>query len=387
MESLINPRVKSGKFEFLYSISLLFTLVYMVAQPIWHNPTITGVIWKTGIILLFLSSLFATDFTFSKKRLFGFTVLLFVMSIGLLDYNTVVDSSLIFSCISFFCMLLELYFFGGIEISKKLFNNIYKFAVVLTLLFFSYTFTSIAHTFYYRESFTTSIYFVFNLDNPNTVGIYLYSIFCIILVNVPKRKYRLFNIILLVLNFYMIYNTNCRSALFAAIGVVALSLIPFVKKMPKFFIVLAWALPIIFVFAYLALYESGYDDIMIFNKNLFSGRQETYKEFLVLLYEPWHYWFGNLGESQLQNAHNAPLAFYTSLGIIGAVITELMLLFSVYKVNKPTKNSFLSVASIMGLFISSSAEAGMFLGGFPGVVFLTSFFLLANYKESDALYD
>ena len=36
--------------------------------------------------------------------------------------------------------------------------------------------------------------------------------------------------------------------------------------------------------------------------------------------------------------------------------------------------------AVMGIFIQSSAESGMFLGGFPGIVFLLVLFLLANYR-------
>ena len=378
MELLEN---KNKWFEKILIVVALSVIAYMIVYPILYNSTIIRLIWIPALALIMLSWFMCkTSKKLDIKWYFGIIALVFILLVGLLSSKNPAEIEKLFACVAFLTFMISLRIYSDIKISKRLFDIIYYMAVILTLLFFAYSFTDIAHKAFLDGEVTVNRYFVFNLDNSNIAGIYIYCFLCILLINLKVRKYKLINLGLIAIDFYLIYGTNSRASLLAAIVVFVLAMIPLIRKMPTVFVLLAWIFPIIFVSLYLYLYEAGYDDIEILNKSLFSGREVVYQAYLDRIENPLQMMFGNLEKAKLQNAHNAPLTYYTSMGFVGAVIAELMLITNILRINKPTKNSFVSVAAIMGLLVHSSFESSMLLGGYPAIVFVLIFFLLANYE-------
>ena len=84
-----------------------------------------------------------------------------------------------------------------------------------------------------------------------------------------------------------------------------------------------------------------------------------------------------------QNAHNSIVSVLTSVGAIGLVCFYAFYLRTLGFVNENESSAVrtISLICILGLFIQSSMEASYFLGGFPGVMFLSTFILLSNYKD------
>ena len=147
-------------------------------------------------------------------------------------------------------------------------------------------------------------------------------------------------------------------------------------------VALCFAFPILFVPMYLMLFRSGYADLMIMGKSLFSGRQGTFTDYLSLLRTNFQWIVGNLGEASFANAHNAPLAHLCSTGLLGTILFYGMMLkktMACCENDNPVART--ALICILGLFIQSSGEASIFLGGFPGIEFVYVLFYLAGRKE------
>ena len=168
----------------------------------------------------------------------------------------------------------------------------------------------------------------------------------------------------------------------AAIFVFASAILPIKIRIPKMIVALCFAFPILFVPMYLMLFRSGYADLMIMGKSLFSGRQGTFTDYLSLLRTNFQWIVGNLGEASFANAHNAPLAHLCSTGLLGTILFYGMMLkktLACCENDNPVART--ALICILGLFIQSSGEASIFLGGFPGIEFVYVLFYLAGRKE------
>lgn len=380
---------KNMYFNSLFEISIIAILVlataYFFIYPTTHNLSLTKLIWMPGFIISFFSCFICIsqrNDSFKPLELLTFLLLATIIISGCIISGLSAD--VLFSATAFMVLLLAMWLYSGVTISKRLFDIVYYFGVILSLLFIVYSFTDIARKAYIDGNFIQSVYFVFNFDNSNTTATYLYGIMCLILVNFPLRKYKAFNALLILSNFYFIYKTNSRSCLIAAIVTLFFSLFTSKKKVPTLFVIVAWLVPIIFVFVYLYMYHSGVEDIQILGKSLFSGRETVYEDYLGMLKNTTQTLFGNLGEARFQNAHNAPLSIYCSSGVIGVIISEILILTSVLKINLNSQISRVCVFVIIGYFIHSCAESIMFMGGFPGCVFVIVFYLLANYSKENS---
>lgn len=386
----LDKKQKNLNFNFLFEICVIIVLgltaFYFIVYPVTHNLTLARFIWIPGFLLSFVSCIICLtqqNEALEILEILGFLALTAITIGGYISAGFGFD--LVFSVAAFLTLLMSMWLYSGVRISKRLFDIIYYTGVFLTFLFAIYSFTSIATTYHLNGEVIQSDYFVFNLDNSNAAGMFLYGIIGILVVNFPQRKYKTLNLIMILANLYFIYRTNSRSCIIAAVVVLLFAIfINGNKKISSLVIVLSWLFPIVFVFIYLYLYNSGFEDIEVLNKSFFSGREEVFIIYLEKIKAPIQYIFGNLAEARLQNGHNAPVAFYSSLGFVGAVITEALMLLSVFRINKPTKNANLSVLVISGIFIHSCAEASMLLGGFPGSVFVIIFYLLANYSEENS---
>lgn len=377
---------KNRFFEISFVMTLIFPLIYFIEYPIFHNDSLNRFVWIPGLLMFLLTCCVnKIDMKIDVRWFIAFFALISIIVIGIISSDKLTSFSHWLSGFSFILLFLSMKLFSRSNTSKLLFDTIYIFALLLSLVFLIYCFTPIANTIYIDGVLRNSKYYVFNLDNPNSAGMYLFGIFSILVINIPVRRFRVINIALCCAVFYMLFRTNSRACIIAAIIVAVAALWPKKGYVPKIIILLAWLFPIIFVSLYMFMYDSGVENIEILGKSLFSGRQEVFTAYLSKIENGWHFLFGNYGSAGLQNAHNAPLSFYTSLGVVGFIITEAMLLINTLRINIGTKVSFVSVFAVLGLFIQSSAEAGMFLGGFPGIIFLLVFFLLANYKDYDII--
>lgn len=145
--------------------------------------------------------------------------------------------------------------------------------------------------------------------------------------NLSKNaRKKAFVVILVTYLLYLLWMTGARTCMIAAIFVVASAILPVKIRIPKMIVALCFAFPILFVPMYLMLFRSGYADLMIMGKSLFSGRQGTFTDYLSLLRTNFQWIVGNLGEASFANAHNAPLAHLCSTGLLGTILFYGMML-------------------------------------------------------------
>ena len=368
-----------GNADRLFSIVWLIVVVYFVVQPVFHNSAITGLVWKVGIVFLALITISQIRY-FEKKDFIVIAILAVTMVVGLASSGEIANIDKWFSIIAFTNLLIFIDKSECITISKKSVDYLYKTAVILTLIFIVYIFAGIANKATTNGRVWTCRYYVFNLDNSNTAGMYLYAIYCLVLMGVfEKKDKKLFNLGLLGALLYMIWRTEARTCIAATFFVTVVGILFKRRKLPKMLEIACFAFPIVFVFGYLWLFYSGFEDIAMGDKTLFSGRQETFVTYLNFIRTPIHVFFGNIGEVTFSNAHNGPLAIFCSTGLIGVVSFYYIFIKKVMKANEYSKSFMnkMAVVGILGFVIQTSGEAGILLGGFPGAPFLCSFFLLA----------
>lgn len=188
--------------------------------------------------------------------------------------------------------------------------------------------------------------------------------------------------ILVFYDLYMIYRTNSRST-FAVTLLVVISCFLFSNiRINKLIISVCALFPVLFVVVYLYLYYgAGLSNFSFMNKTFFSGRQVTYLNHLSTIENPINVLFGNFGAHCFQNAENAPLAVFCSVGVIGLIAFYAFYLHVLFSIADKPRSQIRTTCliCILGLFIESSTEASFFLGGFPCVILVSTFMLLGNY--------
>ena len=136
-----------------------------------------------------------------------------------------------------------------------------------------------------------------------------------------ERKHKALSSLIVIALFYLCWLTESRSSLIACILALIYTLFFSGKKIPNIIVCLVVATPILFFPIYLALYRNGFNNLTLLGKQLFSGRQYTYTEYLNQLNTPYRWLFGDLGETLFSNAHNAPLMILCSIGLVGLFVT------------------------------------------------------------------
>lgn len=134
--------------------------------------------------------------------------------IGLVSAGMLFDINKWFSVIAFLNLLLFIDKSNMIKISKKATVYLYWIAVALTALFVIFIFGGIANKVTTDGRVWFCRYYVFNLDNSNIAGIYLYAFYCLILINFRlRKKQRALNVILLASLAFMIWKTEARTCI------------------------------------------------------------------------------------------------------------------------------------------------------------------------------
>ena len=358
----------------LFSAVLFFLLIPLKDTGIVHYVIWLGVIATTGNIVLT-----AYNNGVKKKDVGLFLVLLVNIVVNLIATRDQLAGNLLYAIVCYFSLYWVIALNDTFSQSLKKIESIYKFAIFSGLLFSVYSFMPFA---YYRDDNTISPTLTLYFGNSNVAGIYILSTLCIIVINLKsKAKNKKFIWLLLAYLLYLLWMTGARTCMIAALFVVGSAILPMRIKIPKWIVVGCFLFPIIFVPAYLILYRSGFEDLMIMGKSFFSGRQDTYVDYLSLLHTDFQWIFGNLGEAGFANAHNAPLAHLCSTGILGSTLFFGMILkkaLGCSENDNPVART--ALIGILGLFIQSSGEASIFLGGFPGIEFVYVLFYLAGRK-------
>lgn len=377
----------------LYRLLWLFFMLYLIERPMLDNKTLNLLIWviPVGFIIFFVCFNIGRV-NFVDLALLGLVV--FIILFGMLFYGVAMKRTVISAIICFVTNYFFLSLSSCEKINKQTFDFIFYCNIALAILFFVYSFTPIAHIAYNINTSKKFYceYFTYNLDNPNYAGMILFSFFCNITIGLKSRKskiLRLFCFVVLAMLLWMIYETNSRSCFVSAIVLMFFYVVYNLresfkaKKIKPLIICLICLTPVVFVWLYLLLYSNGLQDVQILGKSLFSGREETYKEYLGYIDTPLAFLFGNMGKTVFNNAHNGPLAIFTTIGLFGSIIIYILYFRFIFRINNGTNNSSSCIICILCVFIQSSFEAAFMLGGFAAMITLNSLFFLSSLEEEN----
>lgn len=258
-----------------------------------------------------------------------FFVLLLINFVSLL--TTMVFHSGLGVIVIYLNLLLALLLFPNISISKSNYLTIHFFTALLLSIFIVCS-TSKGNS----ETIYNSIYGDF--INSNTLGLLaLVGLFHWFLVIEELRISGIIkticNIIVFIVFTYYIYISNCRSALLAILIYLLLLFKkkPFTKhsfnKITKIFIIASF----FFVLFYLSLVDK-YRNFVIFNKNLYSGRQYVWSDALELIKQFPIFGSGtdfsmrtdSISGKVMESTHNTILGIWRTIGIV-PMITFIML--------------------------------------------------------------
>lgn len=358
----------------LFAAFLFFLLIPLKNTGIIHYVIWLGVIATTANII----STIQNNGT-ERKYILLFLILLIDVVVSLFTTNEEFKSGLLYSIVCYFSLFWTIALNNKFSESKKRIDAIFRFGIFSGLLFSAYSQMPFA---YFRDNDTVSPTLTLYFGNSNLAGIYIFAVICIIMIYLKNAKKKAFISMLVAYLLYLLWMTGARTCMVAAIFV-CLSVILSAKiRIPKWIVVVCFVVPIAFVPIYLTLFKSGYTDLMLMGKELFSGRQGTFTEYFSLLDTNFQWLVGNLGEAGFANAHNAPLAHLCSTGLLGTTLFYgMMLKKTLACCNNDNPIARTALICILGLFIQSSGEASIFLGGFPGIEFVYVLFYLAGRKE------
>lgn len=369
-------------FENIIKFSWILVLFYFIVFPTTHNNTIATLIWTLSVTATLVGCLIFIRLL-ENKELYAISLIIFVIVLGLLLGWDEISKEHYISAYIYISFMLSICTTSKVKISKNTFEFIIKVNMILVLVFLIYSFTPIANKQYSEGIYRDSIYFVFNLDNSNVAGIYLFCIYCINIIFFKEAKRKYIRIFLLIVLIYLIYKTNTRTCMFSAILVTVCYIFWTNRKVPTIGIIVGCLFPIVFIFIYLYMAEHGFEDIEIMGKSLFSGREEVFVIYLDHIDTFLKAVIGNYVIMPFKNGHNAPLTIFCSIGIVGFISTYYLIISNILKHNIATisKTGCMAIFSVLCCFVQSSGEAALFLGGFPGCVFMNTFFLLMAYEE------
>ncbi len=370
-----------------YKIAWVLYLIYLIERPLLNRRSLDVFVMVVLTLILFWGVIINLRL-FNFRDIIPFVIIGIVIIASLFYSGGNITLSLAKAVFCFFATYLLMVTTSKSIISKQTFDFIFICSIIASFIFIIYYFTPIAYVAndskgekYISEGFTC------NLGNPNYTGIVLFVFFVILLINLRVRKNKLLIAVLASCLLYLIWQTKSRACLISVAVVVLFFVIFSLKqsgrpiKVNTKIIILFLLIPVLFIWLYLGLYYSGFKNIEVMNKSLFSGREVTYIEYLENISDVGEVLIGNVFKTQFNNAHNGPLAIYTSIGIIGLISVYVICIRSINRINKGTWIASICILCILGVFIHASVEAAFLVGGISSIVGLNSLFFLSSYNE------
>ena len=222
-------------------------------------------------------------------------------------------------------------------------------------------------------------------SNPNTTGIFLLLNAAILLLYLPQLRGGLSKILVIGLclyDEYLIYLTDSRTCLAVSLVILAYELLGKNIKVPRWVIPVALLFPLAFLFIYVYLYANGkFTHLLILGKPFYSGREQYFLEQLILLRDT--LLLGDARTHSFSNMHNGPLAVIASAGLVGYIFHFLFYCRTLLQSYKGIASRTQSIAliAIMGIFLHSSAEAALIVGGAHYSIIVATFYWILRQRE------
>lgn len=250
-----------------------------------------------------------------------------------------------------------------------------RFVLYINILI-AIVFSALSVSGYAYSGILDSLYLGYS--NPNTTAIYLMLNQAILIIFLPMLK----NIILkcaviglCIYEEYLIYLTDSRTCLIVSIVIVIYYFWGRKIKIPKWLIGVSIFLPVAFLLIYSNMYANGkFMDLQILGKGFYSGREAFFLEQLARLSE--NYVFGDVRQHYFTNMHNGPLTIIASCGILGYILWFLFYFWTLRRYYDGARNQiqFIALVAILGVFIHSSSEAALIVGGAHYSIIVATFY-------------
>lgn len=281
------------------------------------NKSVERAVLVICFLLSFFSNLIISNFPNA------FAISLYGAATAIVSF--LINGSGIGSFVAYSNLLMFIVLYATIEIEdfqKRRLNILAIISILLVVFVFS-DFNS-TNTYYYSILKDITAEHL----NPNTMGMLCFFLgyFClseVLKVKNKKIKY-LFGTIVFIIIFYLIYRTKARTSLFAfLLFIIAIILLnkksTFFRSQGVFCFCIVFSFVLTFV--YINLYEI-LGSITILDKNIFSGRQNIWKEAFSLIKDNLFFGYDNkyLFSGKFANAHNSLLSMLFMFGLIPTIL-------------------------------------------------------------------
>ena len=377
----IRYRRDLGINDILFSCILVLMLGYFAITPL-RNAQIRHVFVFGGSLFMYFVALYNMVKTkYSVAEFVRLTMMLLMIIAGIvITQENIVEAT--YAYLNFLALYIILTTRNVYKFRYNLVQVLYLFSIAVALCFFIDYLSPAAYVF---EDGRSTGALVLGMTNPNLTGMMITGVIEMVMIGYKERKHKALSSLIVIALFYLCWLTESRSSLIACILALIYTLFFSGKKIPNIIVCLVVATPILFFPIYLALYRNGFNNLTLLGKQLFSGRQYTYTEYLNQLNTPYRWLFGDLGETLFSNAHNAPLMILCSIGLVGLFVTYYGLIRNLIILNNGAlyPQNRVAIACILSVCIQSCGEALMFSGIFPSIGFMYIFMTLAGQSKVD----
>lgn len=370
-------------------IFLQFLLVSVIFTEIGFfldNSMLISVSNNFSIFLLILMF----GFQFKKIRKIDFLDTIFVLTVVLINYFVKISLSidpngrdLLYLGIISIALILS----RTMRLSLSDFRFFKVALYILTLIYFKESFNSVSYGMYPFNLL------MFGYSNPNVLASVLLTnvvFFCIL--KSKRKSMVLADIVMILMNIYLLYLTGSRTGLFSAVIMIFFSI--FISKLPKVIVASVGYISSLFPFLIMVINNLSNFFMLQLGKiietqkvNNLNGRDRIwYEQLKVLLDNAVYFLFGAQPPNYsltYRTSHNYLLSIFFKNGFI-VLVSYIYILFGTLKVRIKNVDSDQNKLMILAWFVivlASSYESYLSSGIISISILWT--FLLAEFKKSD----
>jgi hypothetical protein len=323
---------------------------------------------------------------FNIRRFTIILAMIFVICLSLLSKGKSFSISVhIMGILSFLEMLLAIFIVDQVPQRDSTMKFVFGVNLIIAIVFIFLSRTDYA----YSDKIIGSL--SLGYSNPNATAIYLLLNFSLLLlypihIRNPISRITVYTICSYLL--YLIYETDSRTCLIAALMVAVYILFAPKWRIPKILLPIIMLIPLAFLFFYAYLYRTGqYQDLEILGKPFYSGREGYFVQMLEELKSNWL--VGDVVSYPFSNMHNGPLTLLSGCGVIGYLLYLQFTGSTIrhYYHGTVSRTQTVALVVIFATFINSCSEAALVTGGANYAIVLSTFYWLlkGNITERSGL--
>ncbi len=383
--SLMLKTEYDSRLELLFKCQYVLMCIFLVVSPI---PFGAFEVWVGWALILFsiIDVLYVFAFFIATNQLKPSLALAAVVIHAVIFSSQDIEINVFFqSGSTFLALICLLEAQSNIKASERFLKFLSFLNVIICVIFIIYSKMPFAYDLYFENAYVFGEALTLGFDNPNaTAMILMYSAIINIIAFNAKTYNRIIAIIFQVMLFYLIYQTNSRTAFFCTVVVTVISCIK-IKSIPRVFLYLFMAIPIVYLFVLPYCKSIGFlEDVEILGKTIYSGREDIFIEGLNEFENLFTWIFGDASVGMFANYHNAALSILLSCGILGLIIYGGIWVKNLVPFMKNTNRvSYVAICSLLGLLLHSAAESAFLIGTLPYGIMVVTLFILARYGAEE----